>query len=223
MSTSTTVDKQDVSTRRCLSKYLVFDNRTLGHNVLLLSIINSCVFARWFTISIMSVYATYISSLLADSTHMMRLKQMLYLALMMTLTCSLQTRYSLGLRYVCCVCACVCVHACVHVCVTLRLYVWNVRFCAPDGISFPISLYLYYIYTYIWFGGLWLLFTTQVWLQYPTQLVGFPPRVHRWDETTQKWMYESQWLSNISMVLTGAAFYHKVATSIWNYKLYLWK
>ena len=83
----------------------------------------------------MSVYATYISSLLADSTHMMRLKQMLYLALMMTLTCSLQMRYSLGLRYVCCVCACICVHVCVHVCmcvracvhteVTLRLSVWN--------------------------------------------------------------------------------------------------
>ena len=107
----------------------------------------------------MSVYAMYISSLLADSTHMMRLKQMLYLALMMTLTCSLQTRYSLGLRYVCCVCACVCVHACVCVCmcvhacvhteVTLRLSVWNVRFCAPDSISFPISLYLYYVHTYI--------------------------------------------------------------------------
>ena len=26
------------------------------------------------------------------------------------------------------------------------------------------------------------------------------------------WKYESQWLNNISLVLTGAAFYHKVRT-----------
>lgn len=62
----------------------------------------------------------------------------------------------------------------------------------------------------VWIVWCSLFSNTQVWCQYPTQLVGFPARVHRWEETTQKWLYDSQWLSNISMVLTGAAFYHKV-------------
>ena len=31
------------------------------------------------------------------------------------------------------------------------------------------------------------------------------------DYKSQKWRYESEWLNNISLVLTGAAFYHKVS------------
>ncbi|CAH1799396.1 unnamed protein product [Owenia fusiformis] len=52
-------------------------------------------------------------------------------------------------------------------------------------------------------------FGYQVWREFPDRLVGFPSRLHLWDNTTQKWKYESEWTSEISMVLTGAAFYHK--------------
>lgn len=50
----------------------------------------------------------------------------------------------------------------------------------------------------------------QVWREFPDRLVGFPSRLHLWDNVTQKWKYESEWTNEISMVLTGAAFYHKV-------------
>lgn len=43
--------------------------------------------------------------------------------------------------------------------------------------------------------------------------VGFPSRTHIWDNVTLSWKYESEWTNEISMVLTGAAFYHKY----WNY------
>ncbi|XP_045197567.2 exostosin-2-like [Mercenaria mercenaria] len=52
-------------------------------------------------------------------------------------------------------------------------------------------------------------FGFEVWREFPDRLVGFPSRVHLWDNTTGKWRYESEWTNSISMVLTGAAFYHK--------------
>ncbi|XP_014661845.1 PREDICTED: exostosin-2-like [Priapulus caudatus] len=52
-------------------------------------------------------------------------------------------------------------------------------------------------------------FGYQVWREFPDRLVGFPSRLNLWDNNTQKWKYESEWTSEISMVLTGAAFYHK--------------
>lgn len=56
-------------------------------------------------------------------------------------------------------------------------------------------------------------FGYQVWREFPDQLVGFPSRWHRWDNATASWGYESDWRSHSSMVLTGAAFYHKY----WHY------
>jgi len=50
----------------------------------------------------------------------------------------------------------------------------------------------------------------QVWREFSDQLVGFPSRLHLWDAVAGSWRYESEWTSEISMVLTGAAFYHKV-------------
>lgn len=52
-------------------------------------------------------------------------------------------------------------------------------------------------------------FGYEVWREFSDRLVGFPSRLHLWDESTKMWKYESQWTSEISMVLTGAAFYHK--------------
>ncbi|XP_015904832.2 exostosin-2 [Parasteatoda tepidariorum] len=52
-------------------------------------------------------------------------------------------------------------------------------------------------------------FGYEVWREFPDRIVGFPSRVHLWDNTTKKWKYESEWTNEISMVLTGAAYYHK--------------
>ncbi|XP_055929994.1 exostosin-2-like [Argiope bruennichi] len=52
-------------------------------------------------------------------------------------------------------------------------------------------------------------FGYEVWREFPDRIVGFPSRVHLYDNATKKWKYESEWTNEISMVLTGAAFYHK--------------
>lgn len=52
-------------------------------------------------------------------------------------------------------------------------------------------------------------FGFEVWREFPDRIVGFPSRVHLWDNATSLWKYESEWTNDISMVLTGAAFYHK--------------
>ncbi len=52
-------------------------------------------------------------------------------------------------------------------------------------------------------------FGYQVWREFPDRIVGFPSRTHVWNNATDRWKYESEWTSEISMVLTGAAFYHK--------------
>lgn len=50
----------------------------------------------------------------------------------------------------------------------------------------------------------------QVWREFPDRIVGFPSRLHMWDNGTNCWKYESEWTNSISMVLTGGAFHHKV-------------
>lgn len=62
-------------------------------------------------------------------------------------------------------------------------------------------------------------FGYEVWREFPDRLVGFPSRLHLWDNTTQKWRYESEWTNAISMVLTGAAFYHKYFSYLYTYAL----
>lgn len=52
-------------------------------------------------------------------------------------------------------------------------------------------------------------FGYEVWREFPDRIVGFPSRVHVWDNATNRWKYESEWTNQISMVLTGAAFHHK--------------
>nr|CAG4651611.1 EOG090X01LY [Triops cancriformis] len=56
-------------------------------------------------------------------------------------------------------------------------------------------------------------FGFEVWREHPDRIVGFPSRTHVWDNTTDQWKYESEWTNHLSMVLTGAAFYHKY----WSY------
>ncbi len=54
-------------------------------------------------------------------------------------------------------------------------------------------------------------FGFRVWARNADRLVGIPSRLHTRDNATGAWQYESEWRSELSMVLTGAAFYHKVS------------
>ncbi|KAG8230620.1 hypothetical protein J437_LFUL004532 [Ladona fulva] len=54
-------------------------------------------------------------------------------------------------------------------------------------------------------------FGYEVWREFPDRIVGFPSRTHVWENASHSWKYESEWTNHISMVLTGAAFHHKVS------------
>lgn len=56
-------------------------------------------------------------------------------------------------------------------------------------------------------------FGYQVWREFPDRIVGFPPRNVLWNNDTHNWKYDSEWTNEVSMVLTGVAFYHKY----WSY------
>ena len=56
-------------------------------------------------------------------------------------------------------------------------------------------------------------FAYQVWREFPDRIVGFPSRTHTYDNTSDQFKYESEWTNDLSMVLTGVAFYHKY----WHY------
>ncbi|XP_041052857.1 exostosin-2 isoform X1 [Carcharodon carcharias] len=62
-------------------------------------------------------------------------------------------------------------------------------------------------------------FGYEVWREFPDRLVGYPGRLHLWDHETRKWKYESEWTNEVSMVLTGAAFYHKYFNYLYTYKM----
>lgn len=62
-------------------------------------------------------------------------------------------------------------------------------------------------------------FGYEVWREFPDRLVGFPSRVHLLENGTGKWRYESEWTNAISMVLTGAAFYHKYFSYLYTYSM----
>ena len=53
-------------------------------------------------------------------------------------------------------------------------------------------------------------FVHQAWREFPDRLVGFPGRVHTNQNSSSRFKYESEWTNNVSMVLTGCAFHHKV-------------
>ncbi|XP_053914462.1 exostosin-1 [Cuculus canorus] len=52
-------------------------------------------------------------------------------------------------------------------------------------------------------------FAFTVWQSFPDRIVGYPARSHFWDNTKERWGYTSKWTNDYSMVLTGAAIYHK--------------
>ncbi|CAK9298087.1 unnamed protein product [Gordionus sp. m RMFG-2023] len=52
-------------------------------------------------------------------------------------------------------------------------------------------------------------FGFQTWKQMPDHIVGFPGRVHSLDPLRNHYSYDAEWKPNISVILTGAAFYHR--------------
>lgn len=54
----------------------------------------------------------------------------------------------------------------------------------------------------------------RVWREARDRIVGFPGRYHAWDIPHQSWLYNSNYSCELSMVLTGAAFFHKVRNSL---------
>lgn len=52
-------------------------------------------------------------------------------------------------------------------------------------------------------------FAFTVWQSFPDRIVGYPARSHFWDSGKERWGYTSKWTNDYSMVLTGAAIYHK--------------
>uniref|UniRef100_A0AAY4DP21 Exostosin-like 3 n=1 Tax=Denticeps clupeoides TaxID=299321 RepID=A0AAY4DP21_9TELE len=62
-----------------------------------------------------------------------------------------------------------------------------------------------------------IMFGFRVWREARDRIVGFPGRFHAWDVNHQSWLYNSNYSCELSMVLTGAAFFHKV-TSRWTFR-----
>uniref|UniRef100_A0A673AD37 Exostosin-1c n=1 Tax=Sphaeramia orbicularis TaxID=375764 RepID=A0A673AD37_9TELE len=52
-------------------------------------------------------------------------------------------------------------------------------------------------------------FAFLVWRSFPERIVGYPPRSHFWDPLKRAWGYTSKWTNDYSIILTGAAFYHR--------------
>ncbi|MBN3302918.1 EXT1A protein, partial [Amia calva] len=61
-----------------------------------------------------------------------------------------------------------------------------------------------------------------VWHSFPDRIVGYPARSHYWDSSKGRWGYTSKWTNEYSMVLTGAAFYHRQVQKAWLYYHYLY-
>jgi len=55
-----------------------------------------------------------------------------------------------------------------------------------------------------------LIFLSRVWREARDQIVGIPARFHAWDSKNQQWRYGAGTVCELSIILTGAAFYHKV-------------
>uniref|UniRef100_S4RMW3 N-acetylglucosaminyl-proteoglycan 4-beta-glucuronosyltransferase n=1 Tax=Petromyzon marinus TaxID=7757 RepID=S4RMW3_PETMA len=62
-------------------------------------------------------------------------------------------------------------------------------------------------------------FSFTVWQSFPERIVGYPARSHFWDSNKGRWSYTSKWTNDYSMVLTGAAFYHRYYHYLYTYHL----
>ncbi|XP_050409232.1 exostosin-like 3 [Patella vulgata] len=64
-----------------------------------------------------------------------------------------------------------------------------------------------------------IIFGFRVWREERDRVVGFPGRFHTWDVKNKSWLYNSNYSCELSMVLTGAAFYHKYYAYLYTYSM----
>ncbi|RWS10488.1 exostosin-3-like protein [Dinothrombium tinctorium] len=62
-----------------------------------------------------------------------------------------------------------------------------------------------------------IIFGFRVWREARDRIVGFPGRYHAWDANHNAWLYNSNYSCELSMVLTGAAFFHKYYAYLYTY------
>lgn len=62
-------------------------------------------------------------------------------------------------------------------------------------------------------------FDYRVWREARERIVGFPGRFHSWDRMHNNWYYNSNYSCELSMVLTGAAFFHKYYAYQYTYNM----
>lgn len=61
-----------------------------------------------------------------------------------------------------------------------------------------------------------IVFAFRVWRESRDRIVGFPGRYHAWDKDQSSWMYNSNHSCELSMVLTGGAFFHKYYSFVYS-------
>ncbi|GFQ71601.1 exostosin-like 3 [Trichonephila clavata] len=64
-----------------------------------------------------------------------------------------------------------------------------------------------------------IVFGFRVWRESRDRIVGFPGRYHAWDTVNGGWLYNSNYSCELSMVLTGAAFFHKYYTFLYSHSM----
>ncbi|XP_050027201.2 exostosin-3 [Dermacentor andersoni] len=62
-----------------------------------------------------------------------------------------------------------------------------------------------------------IVFGFRVWREARDRIVGFPGRYHAWDINHKSWYYNSNYSCELSMVLMGAAFFHKYYSYVYTY------
>lgn len=61
-------------------------------------------------------------------------------------------------------------------------------------------------------------FAFTVWRTFPDRIVGYPARSHHWDDSKAGWSYTSRWTNFYSLVLTGAAVYHRYWQHVYTFQ-----
>lgn len=64
-----------------------------------------------------------------------------------------------------------------------------------------------------------IIFAFRVWRESRDRIVGFPGRFHTWDQEHNCWMYNSNHSCELSMVLTGGAFFHRFYSYAYTFEM----
>ncbi|XP_027201904.2 exostosin-3-like [Dermatophagoides pteronyssinus] len=64
-----------------------------------------------------------------------------------------------------------------------------------------------------------IIFAFRVWREARDRIVGFPARFHSYETNEKSWYYNSSYTCEYSMILTGAAFFHKYYSYLYSYSM----